>query len=51
MNLNVHWISKSYVELKVDEINTGTMDKEEAKELAIDLINVAAELLGVEERK
>ena len=49
MNFNLHWISNRFVEVKVDEIETGTLNAKEAKDLASDLISLAAELLSVED--
>jgi len=48
MNIEINHISKRVVEVEIDEINSGLLNKEEAKELALQLINVAAELLQVE---
>jgi len=49
MKFNLHWISSKYVQVKVDETHTGTLDAKEAKELASDLISLANELLAVED--
>ena len=49
MQLEMHNISRGLVEVSVDEINTGTLDAREAKELALHLIYVAAGLLEVED--
>lgn len=51
MNFNLHWISNEYVEVSVDEINTGTLDAKEAKDLAVELIALASELLLVADSK
>lgn len=50
MNFNLHWISGKYVEVSVDEVNSGTLDAKEARELARDLISLVDELLRVEEK-
>jgi len=39
------------VEVNVDETSTGTMDAKEAKELASELLLLAADLLTVEDKK
>lgn len=49
MNFELHWISNKYVEVSVDEIKTGTLNSEEARELAKDLISLANDLLSVDE--
>ncbi len=49
MKFNLHWITSKLVEVKVDDIETGTLDAKQAKELATDLISIAAELLAVED--
>jgi hypothetical protein len=49
MELKLRWISSEYVEVNVDEIETGTLNTKEAKELAKNLIDVASELLTVED--
>jgi hypothetical protein len=51
MNLNVHFINKRLAELSVDEIKSGVLNATEAKELAIHLIQVASELLELEQHK
>jgi hypothetical protein len=48
MRLNSHHISDKYCELSIDEIHTGTLDLEEAKELALHLLYIATELLEKE---
>jgi hypothetical protein len=48
MRLDIHHISKKYCELSIDEIHTGTLNLEEAKELALHLIHIATELLEKE---
>jgi hypothetical protein len=50
MRLDIHHISKEYCELSIDEIHTGTLNLEEAKELALHLIYIATELLEKEDR-
>ena len=47
MNFNIHWVSSRHVELSVDEVQSGTLNKDEALELARVLIAVASELLEV----
>lgn len=51
MKLSTHNISKRLIEVSVDEVNSGTLNAKEARELAIHLIEVANELLHVEEVK
>ena len=51
MNLNVHFINNRFAEVSVDEIKTGVLNAKEAKELAIHLIQVAAELLELENKE
>lgn len=51
MELKIHWISKKYLELSVDEITSGTLDSSEAKKLAQHLLEVASELLDIEDVK
>ncbi len=51
MNLSTHNISNRLIEVSADEIKSGTLDAKEARELAIHLIEVANELLQVEEAK
>ena len=48
MNFNLHWVSNKYVEVQVDSNASGTLDADEALELAKDLINLASELLQVD---
>jgi hypothetical protein len=48
MRLDLHHISAEYCELSIDEIHTGTLNLEEAKELALHLIYIATELLEKE---
>ncbi len=45
MRFNVRSICNQYQEMSVDEIDTGVMDNEQAKELAICMIAAADELL------
>ena len=49
MELSTHNISKRLIEVSVDEINSGTLNAKEARELAIHLIEIANELLRVDE--
>lgn len=49
MNLNIHFISKRLCEVSADEIKSGTLNAKEAKELAIHLIQIASELLELEQ--
>ena len=51
MKLELRWICSTYVEVKCDEIETGTLNAEEAKELARNLIAVVDELLSLEVSK
>lgn len=51
MELKIHWISKKYLELSVDEITSGTLDSSEAKKLAQHLLEAASELLDIEDVK
>jgi hypothetical protein len=46
MNFNVHHIGGKYVQMKVDAIETGTMDHLEAAQLAGELLDAASELLS-----
>jgi hypothetical protein len=46
MNFKINNIGGEYVEMKVDVIETGTMDAREAAELAVEMIEAASELLG-----
>jgi len=46
MNFNIHHIGGEYVEMKVDAIETGTMDSLEAAQLAGELLDAASELLS-----
>ena len=46
MNFNIHHIGGGYVEMKVDAIETGTMDHLEAAQLAGELLDAASELLS-----
>lgn len=48
MNLSIHWITNKLVEVKADDLESSTLDQNEAKELAINLISIADELLSVE---
>ncbi len=48
MRLDIHHIRKEYCELSIDEIHTGTLNVEEAKELALHLMYIAIELLEKE---
>ena len=49
MNLSLNWISNKLVEIKVDDLESGTLDQEQARELARNLISIADELLSVED--
>ena len=46
MNFNINHIGVEYVEMKVDAIETGTMDHLEAAQLAGELLDAASELLS-----
>ena len=46
MNFSIHHIGGEYVEMKVDEIETGLMDSREAGELALEMLSAVDELLG-----
>ena len=46
MNFNIHHIGGKYVEMKVDAIETGTMDSLEAAQLAGKLLDAASGLLS-----
>jgi hypothetical protein len=46
MNFNINHIGVEYVEMKVDVIETGTMDSLEAAQLAGELLDAASELLS-----
>ena len=45
MNIKIHWIGSRHVELSVDDVQSGMLNKDEALELAKDLIAAASELL------
>jgi hypothetical protein len=45
MHFNIHYIGSSLQEMSVDEIHTGTLNKEEAIKLAKEMIYAADELL------
>ncbi len=47
MNFKLNHISKRLVEVTVDEVDTGILNKKEALELAKKLISLANELLEV----
>jgi hypothetical protein len=49
MNFELNHISKRLVEVTVDEVDTGIMNKKESLELAKKLISLANELLEVED--
>jgi hypothetical protein len=49
MNINVNTINRKICEVSVDEINSGLLNASEAKELAIQLLEVAAELLELKD--
>mgnify|MGYP003650571299 CR=1 FL=1 len=46
MNFNIHHIGGEYTEMKVDAIETGTMDSLEAAQLAGEMLDAASELLS-----
>ncbi len=48
MNFELHWINTRLVELKVDELKSGVLDRVEALELAQQLVQMAAELMDVD---
>ena len=48
MNFKLSHISNRLVEVTVDEVDTGILNKKEALELAKELISLANELLEVE---
>ncbi len=45
MKFNIKSICNQYQEMSVDEIDTGVMDNEQAKELAVGMISADDELL------
>ena len=45
MRFNVRSICNQYQEMSVDEIDTGVMDNDEARELSMSMIAAAGELL------
>jgi hypothetical protein len=45
MRFEINNISKSLIEITIDETNYGVLNKNEAKALAVNLILVASELL------
>lgn len=49
MTLDVHHVSQRLIEVKTDDIYSGVLDAKEAKELALHLLQVAQELLSLEE--
>ncbi len=49
MNFELHWVSSRLVKVSVDEVETGILSAKEARELAIDLISLANDLLRVDE--
>lgn len=51
MELSTHNISSRLIEVSADEIKSGALNAKEARELAIHLIEVANELLHLEEAK
>lgn len=51
MQLDIHWVNHNLVEVEADEVESGLLNQEEAKELAINLISIANELLQVEGKK
>jgi hypothetical protein len=46
VNFNINHIGVEYVEMKVDAIETGTMDSLEAAQLAGELLDAASQLLS-----
>jgi len=46
MRFDIHYIGSNLQDMKVDEIDTGTMDGMEAKQQAARLIDAASELLS-----
>ena len=51
MKFKVNNINKRLIEVTIDEVSSGVLDNEEAKELALHLIYVASELLELESKK
>ena len=51
MRFEINNISKRLIEITIDETNSGVLNKNEAKALAIHLILVASELLDLEQTK
>ena len=45
MKFEIHYIGSRLQEMKVDEIETSTLNPKEATELAVDMIAAALELL------
>jgi hypothetical protein len=51
MKFKINNIGKTLIGISIDEIQSGTLNQEEAKELALHLLDVVRELLEVEEKK
>ena len=51
MRFEINNISKRLIEITIDETNSGVLNQNEAKALAIHLILVASELLDLEQAK
>jgi hypothetical protein len=51
MRFEIINIGKTLIEISIDKIQSGTLNQKEAKELALHLLDVARELLEVEEQK
>jgi hypothetical protein len=51
MKLTIEWISTNLVEIEANDVNSGVLNAKEAKELALNLIEIASELLQVCEPK
>ncbi len=49
MELEVHYINNRIVEVNCNLLQSGLLNKEDAKELAKNLVAVAAELLDLDE--
>ena len=51
MKFEINNIGKRLIEITIDEVNSGVLNQDEAKELAMHLILVASELLDLEPTK
>ena len=51
MRIKVNFICNRLCQLTVDEVESGVLDADEAKELARELIDAASELLSIESKK